>query len=153
MPVPEHRCTRRALHKKSESGAPFTVNDQTDRANIGQGPAQRPNCLRDPNLPSNLRSADRYFDTSAFTPAAFGTFGNCGRNNVIGPGTTNFDLAAMKLIKFTESRSLEFRAETFNLFNTVNFDLPNRFAFTPNFGKVFSAGPARQIQFAIKFMF
>ena len=47
----------------------------------------------------------------------------------------------MKFIQFSESRSLELRMETFNLFNTANFDLPNRFAFTPNFGKVFSAGP------------
>ncbi len=136
-----------------ESGAPFTVNDQTDRANIGQGPAQRPNCLRNPNLPSGERTPDRFFDTSAFTPAAFGTFGSCGRNIVIGPSYKNFDLAATKLIKFTEARRLEFRAETFNLFNTVNFDLPNRLAFTPNFGKIFSAGPPRQLQFAVKFSF
>lgn len=136
-----------------ETGAPFTVNDQTDRANIGQGPAQRPNCLRDPNLPAGQRTVDRYFDTSAFSPAAFGTFGNCGRNIVIGPGTRSFDLAAVKLIQFRESRSLELRMETFNLFNSANFDLPNRFAFTQNFGKVFSAGPSRQIQFGIKFLF
>ncbi len=136
-----------------ESGAPFTVNDQTDRANIGQGPAQRPNCLRDPNLDSDLRTPDRYFDTSAFTPAAFGTFGNCGRNIVIGPPAKTFDVSVAKLIRFTESRTLEFRAETFNLLNIVNFDLPNRFAFNPNFGKIFSAGPSRQIQFALKFSF
>ncbi len=136
-----------------ESGAPFTVNDQTDRANIGQGPAQRPNCLGDPNLPSGQRTPDRYFDTSVFTPAAFGTFGTCGRNIVIGPGFKNFDLAVTKLFRFNESSSLEFRAETFNLFNVANFDLPNRFAFTPNFGKIFSAGPSRQIQFAVKFSF
>jgi hypothetical protein len=136
----------------AESGAPFTVNDQTDRANIGQGPAQRPNCLRDPNLSSG-RTADRYFDTTAFSPASFGTFGSCGRNIVIGPGNRALDMAAMKLIEFTESRSLELRLETFNLSNATNFDLPNRFAFTPNFGKVFSAGPARQIQFGVKFLF
>jgi hypothetical protein len=137
----------------AETGAPFTVNDQTDRANIGQGPPQRPNCLRDPNLPSDQRTIDRYFDTSAFSPAAFGTFGSCGRNITIGPGNKSFDLAAMKFIKFSESRGLELRMETFNLFNTANFDLPNRFAFTQNFGKIFSAGPSRQIQFGIKFLF
>jgi len=136
-----------------ESGAPFTVNDQTDRANIGQGPAQRPNCLRDPNLPAGERTIDRYFDTSAFSPALFGTFGSCGRNIVVGPGFKDLDLAAMKLIQLSESRSIELRLETFNLFNTTNFDLPNRFAFTPNFGKVFSAGPSRQIQFGLKLSF
>jgi len=33
-----------------QSGAPFTVNLSVDRANIGAGPAQRPDQLRDPNL-------------------------------------------------------------------------------------------------------
>ncbi|MCM3905986.1 MAG: carboxypeptidase-like regulatory domain-containing protein [Pyrinomonadaceae bacterium] len=136
-----------------QSGAPLTVNDQTDRANIGQGPAQRPNCMRDPNLPSNQRTPDRYFDTAAFQPASFGTFGNCGRNIVIGPGLVNFDMAAVKLVSFSESKSLEFRAEVFNVTNTPSFDTPNRFAFTQNFGKIFSAGPSRQIQFALKLAF
>lgn len=136
-----------------QSGAPLTVNDSVDRANIGSGPAQRPNCLRDPNLPSSERSVDRFFDTSAFTPAAFGTFGNCGRNIVIGPDFKEVDLAAVKLFEFGESKTLEFRTEVFNLFNTPNFDVPNRFAFTPNFGKIFSAGPSRQIQFGLKLAF
>lgn len=136
-----------------ESGAPFTVNDQTDRANIGPGPAQRPVCLGDSNLPSSQRTIDRFFDTSMFIPATFGTFGNCGRNIVTGPGTKEVDLAAGRTFKLSESKNLEFRVESFNLFNTANFDLPNRFAFTPNFGKIFSAGPARQIQFGIKLSF
>ncbi|HEV7682471.1 MAG TPA: carboxypeptidase-like regulatory domain-containing protein [Pyrinomonadaceae bacterium] len=136
-----------------ESGAPLTINDQTDRANIGQGPAQRPNCLRDPNLSSDQRTVDRYFDISAFTPAAFGTFGSCGRNIVTGPGTKDIDLGVVKRVQFAETRNLELRMEIFNLFNNTNFDLPNRFAFTPNFGKIFSAGPSRQIQFGVKFLF
>jgi hypothetical protein len=136
-----------------QSGAPFTVNDQSDRANIGQGPAQRPDCLRDPNLPSGQRTPDRYFDTAAFAPAAFGNFGNCGRNIVIGPSLVNFDVAAVKLIRFSESKNLEFRTEVFNVTNTPNFDTPNRFAFTQNFGKIFSAGPSRQIQFGLKLAF
>ena len=41
----------------------------------------------------------------------------------------------------------------FNILNFVNFDLPNRFAFTPNCGRIFSAGPSRQIQFALKLSF
>ena len=34
----------------AQTGAPFTVNLGVDRANIGAGPAQRPDQLRDPNL-------------------------------------------------------------------------------------------------------
>ena len=45
------------------------------------------------------------------------------------------------------------RWEVFNLLNRVNFDVPNRTAFTPNFGRIFSAGPARQMQFGVKLVF
>jgi hypothetical protein len=41
----------------------------------------------------------------------------------------------------------------FNLFDAVNFDVPNRIAFTPNFGRIFSAQPARQMQFGVKLLF
>jgi hypothetical protein len=48
---------------------------------------------------------------------------------------------------------MELRWEVFNLFNHVNFDVPNRIAFTPNFGRIFAAGPARQMQIGIKLLF
>jgi len=48
----------------------------------------------------------------------------------------------------TEKSRMEFRAEFFNLLNNVNFDVPNRTAFTSNFGRIFSAGPSRQTQLA-----
>lgn len=70
-----------------------------------------------------------------------------------GPGFKGLDLAVVKRFPFGEAKNLEFRMETFNVFNNTNFDLPNRFAFTPNFGKVFSAGQSRQIQFGLKFLF
>ena len=80
----------------AQSGAPFTVNLGVDQANIGAGPAQRPDQLRDPNLPSGERTPERWFDTSAFAlPAPF-TFGNAPRNSVIGPGFANLDLAVAK---------------------------------------------------------
>ena len=46
----------------AQSGAPFTVNLGVDQANIGAGPAQRPDQIRDPNLP-RARAADAWFDT------------------------------------------------------------------------------------------
>jgi hypothetical protein len=48
---------------------------------------------------------------------------------------------------------LELRWEVFNLLNRVNFDVPNRVAFTSNFGRIFSASPARQMQFGVKLTF
>ncbi len=135
-----------------QTGAPFTVNLGVDQANIGAGPAQRPHLLRNPNLSSG-RSPERWFDTSAFAlPAAF-TFGNAGRNIVFAPGYSDVDFSLQKDMNLTETVRLKFRVETFNLFNHPNFDVPNRIAFTPNFGRIFSADAARQIQFGLKLEF
>ena len=70
----------------AQSGAPFTVNLGVDQANIGAGPAQRPDQLRDPNLSGGERTPERWFDTSAFALQAPFTFGTAPRNSVIGPG-------------------------------------------------------------------
>ena len=79
-----------------QSGAPFTVNLAVDRANVGAGPAQRPDALGDPNLPGGERTPERWFDTGAFAlPAAF-TFGSARRNSVIGPGYAIVDAALAK---------------------------------------------------------
>jgi carboxypeptidase family protein len=135
-----------------QSGAPFTVNLGSDRANIGSGPAQRPDALCDPNAGAP-HTADQWFNTSCFAlPAAF-TFGNAGRNTVIGPGYADVDAAVAKDVTLPGSTRLELRAEVFNLFNRVNFDVPNRIFGTPNFGRIFSAVPARQMQFGAKLAF
>ena len=48
---------------------------------------------------------------------------------------------------------LYLRWEIFNVFNHANFTTPNRIAFTPNFGRIFSAQPAREMQFGLKLTF
>ena len=98
----------------AQSGAPFTVNLGVDRANIGAGPAQRPDQLQDPNLPGGDRTPERWFNTSAFAlPAPF-TFGSAPRNSVIGPGFANVDLAIAKTWPLAGTSQLEFRWEIFN---------------------------------------
>jgi carboxypeptidase family protein len=128
-----------------QSGAPFTVNLGTDRANIGSGPAQRPDQVCDPNAGAQ-HGSEQWFKTECFAlPAPF-TFGNAGRNSVAGPGYANMDFAIGKDVDLTGSARLELRWEIFNGFNRANFDGPNRIFGTPNFGRIFSAGPARQMQ-------
>jgi hypothetical protein len=137
----------------AQSGAPFTVTIPTDNANIGTGPSQRPNLTGNPN--SNApRTADRWFDTAAFSmPAAF-TFGNAGRNIVVGDNEVNIDLGLHKDTAITDRTRIEFRSEIFNLFNRTNFaDVPGRIAFTPAFGRYSSALNSRQVQFALKLLF
>jgi len=137
----------------AQSGAPFTVNLGIDQANIGAGPAQRPNQIRDPNLPAGQRTAERWFDTSAFTMPAPFTFGSAPRNSIIGPGFSTTDLSLAKTWKVGGSRELEARWDVFNVFNKANFDVPSRIFDTPGFGRVFSAKDPREMQFGVKLNF
>ena len=135
-----------------QTGAPFTVNITEDLANIGAGPAQRPNLVGDPNLPGDQRTPDRWFNTDAFSAQAPFTFGSAPRNPVFGPGLANVDLAFSK-VWFVETGRLEFRWEVFNVLNRANFNLPNRFFGSPNFGRIFSAQNAREMQFGLRYTF
>lgn len=135
----------------AQSGAPFTVNIAGDQANIGAGPAQRPNVMGDPN--SGPKRPDQWFNTTIFSLPALYTFGNAPRNAVIGPGLREFDFSLQKEITVRELARLQFRAETYNLTNTPNFNIPNRTAFTANFGRISSAQDSRQLQFALKLAF
>ena len=97
-----------------------------------------------------------------------------GRNILNGPNLKTVDLSIVKSFRVGERRSLQFRAEAFNLLNRANFDLPAnaadgeqifsfipaaagapaRFPPTASVGKIFStAGDSREIQFALKFIF
>jgi len=135
----------------AQSGAPFTVNISSDQANIGAGPAQRPNIAGNPN--DGPQTPQQWFNTSVFSLPGLYTFGNAPRNAMIGPGLQEFDLSLQKDIRLKEATKLQFRAETYNLFNHPNFSIPNRIAFTSNFGSISSAADSRQLQFALKLAF
>jgi hypothetical protein len=135
-----------------QSGAPFTVNLGTDRANIGSGPAQRPDALCDPNAGAP-HTPQQWFNTDCFAlPAAF-AFGNAPRNTVLAPGYADVDVVLGKDVPLSGDARLELRWEVFNLFNRANFDVPNRIFGTANFGRIFSAGAGRQMQFGLKVVF
>ncbi|HWW86757.1 MAG TPA: TonB-dependent receptor [Vicinamibacterales bacterium] len=135
-----------------ESGAPFTVNLGTDRANIGAGPAQRPNQVCDPNQ-GGAQTATQWFNTGCFALQPQFSFGNAPRNSVLSPGYADVDMGIQKDVSLRSGARLQLRWEIFNLLNRVNFDVPNRIAFTPNFGHIFSAKPARQVQVGVKLLF
>ena len=136
----------------AQSGAPFTVNLSVDRANVGAGPAQRPDQLRDPNLNGGERSPERWFDTSAFALPAQFAFVSARRNSVVGPGYANVDFALARTWT-VGAPQLEFRWEIFNSLNRANFELPNRIFGNPNFGRIFSAKGPREMQFGVRLAF
>ena len=106
------------------------------------------------SLPRSQRTADHWFNSDAFrTPAPF-TFGNAGRNIIPGPGNAIFDLALNRRFEIHERASVQFRAEFFNAFNHPNFGIPGPYPdFGPFFGKIFTTGDPRRIQFALRLDF
>jgi hypothetical protein len=104
----------------------------------------------------NPRNGLAYFNASLFTPNTLGTQGNAKRRFFYGPGINNFDIALHKFTKLPESKSLEFRFETFNTFNHAQF-YPNGSVDgninSPTFGHVLKAAPPRIGQVALKLTF
>jgi outer membrane receptor protein involved in Fe transport len=94
----------------------------------------------------------------------FNLRGNAGRNIIPGPGLTNVDFSVFKnnpIKRISETFSVQFRAEMFNIFNHANFALPKEPNNTDIFDEVGNpnqtAGKitatttsSRQIQFALK---
>ena len=131
-----------------------TRNLGTDRANVGAGPAQRPNISGDPNLSSG-RTAERWFDTSVFSAPAPLTWGNVERNALLtGPGYVNLDASIVKIIRFG-SRRAEIRADFFNALNTPHYANPNGSFGNANFGRVTGILDLteRMIRFGGRFLF
>jgi hypothetical protein len=105
-------------------------------------------------------SRTQYYDPNAFVLPANGTYGDVGRDVLIGPGSATVDFSAIKDFAITERTRLQFRSEFFNIANHTNFASPNAVVFT-------SAGSApsstaglisatsttsRQLQFGLKLL-
>jgi hypothetical protein len=161
-----------------QSGQPFDIYESTDRSLTGIGD-DRPNYIGgqlaffDPrgtaNVPGKLNA---YFDgtgggnsTAATSPffrrvgsgtswtLGGGTWGNMGRNVFHGPGLNNFDFSLFKKFRISESHSLEFATQVFNLVNHVQFNNPSGNIGSANFGRITGAGQPRLTQLALKYMF
>jgi outer membrane receptor protein involved in Fe transport len=136
-----------------QSGQPFTPILRFDNSNTGNSGgifgSDRPDLLRNPAL-SNP-SAEHWFDTAAFAIAPPYHFGDAGRNIVRGPGIANFDVAVARRFVLHEGVTLTADAQSFNLFNHTQFDLPQLFADEPTtFGRILSAKAPRQLQFSLR---
>lgn len=157
-----------------QSGQWFTPTLSFDNSNTGNSaPGQevgsdRPNLIGDPNAGTctnghAVRSPQCWFNTSAFQVSPAGTFGNAGRNSLVGPGLATFDLSLSRRFELNERFRLTAEAQAFNLFNRVNFKLPQAtvpqsYANQPipvssAFGEIASAWPSRQVQIALRLAF
>jgi hypothetical protein len=137
------------------TGLPFTHSVNVNNQNLGG--AVRGDWVRNPNLPSDQRSIDNWFDLGAFVPNAPGTIGNAGRNLIYGPGQKNLDLMVSRTFRlplpFETPHVIQFRAEGFNATNTPAFAAPAAGIGTPAAGRITAADDPRRVQFALKYVF
>jgi hypothetical protein len=141
-------------------GFPFTPQVGANRSGNGdtRNP-DRPNV--NPAFTGTVVTKDpnRWYDPTAFSLPAFGTWGNLGRSVYEGPGLASVDLSLLKTTALTERTSLQFRAEAFNLLNHTNLGTPNAIVFSgttisPSAGLITtSATTPRQMQMALKLVF
>jgi hypothetical protein len=86
--------------------------------------------------------------------AALASPGNLGRNTFTTPGWANLDFSVIKDTKLTETKSLQFRAEFFNVLNLATFGQPGNILGSTGFGVITgTATTERQIQFGLRFIF
>jgi hypothetical protein len=137
------------------SGFPFSVLSGRDNSltSIGRDTADviGPTALPD----GRARSAQiaQWFNTSAFTFNAIGTFGTAGLNIMDGPGFYNLDTGILKNFPITESKRLQFRFEAFNILNHANLNNPDSSVSSPNFGRISGTSGPRIIELGLKFQF
>jgi trimeric autotransporter adhesin len=99
-------------------------------------------------------SVAEFFNTAAFSLPAPGTFGNAGRNIIIGPGTSNLNLGLTRNINFGQAnRGLSIQILASNLLNDVQFASVDTNVNSPTFGYVTGVRAMRRLQILTRFRF
>ena len=103
----------------------------------GGASAQRPNQVL-ANVYGN-RSYNFYLNPAAFAQPATGTFGNIGIANIEAPGSLQVDASLSRVFRARENKTLEFRADAFNLPNHTRLGAPGTNLSSNTFGKIYTA--------------
>jgi hypothetical protein len=97
------------------------------------------------------------FAASDFPTPAPGVQGSLGRNTFRGPRYFNVDVVFAKSVRVPwligAGGDVQFRLESFNLFNTTNLFNPDNNMTAGTFGRSTQALPGRIVQFALRFAF
>jgi Carboxypeptidase regulatory-like domain len=114
----------------------------------------RPDLISNPNskAPHTLK---QWFNTAAFTAVPAGQYrpGSSGVGTIKGPGYEEWDLSLFKNLHLGGEREFQFRFETFNALNHVNFNAISTTTSATNYGQVTSDGSPRVVQLGAKFLF
>jgi hypothetical protein len=136
------------------SGTPFTARVLGSISDVSRGVngTLRANYNGQPISISDPTSA-LFFNTSAFSIPPAGTFGDAGRNTIIGPGTSSMNLGLTKNITFDQARGLSIQLLASNVFNTVQFASIDTVINSQTFGQVTAVRPMRRFQLLFRFRF
>jgi hypothetical protein len=147
-----------------ESGKPFNIISGSDRSGRGLGSTTDRAKLTGASLAPSGSDPTLWFNPAAFAVADVGTFGDVPKGFLRGPSFHSWNMGLFRNFRFNGSMNVQFRAEFFNIFNQVNFDIPgttpgdNRIAVnSANFGRITRTVPVtgdpRLLQFGLKFIF
>jgi hypothetical protein len=98
----------------------FSGSDPSNTNTVGG----RPNRIADGNFSSDRRSRNLWFDPTAFTVPAPGTFGNAGANILEGPGLNLHHISAIKEFPIYERLKFKLQFMINNVANHPIFDFP-----------------------------
>jgi hypothetical protein len=136
-----------------QTGRPFTTTESGNISLTSQN-ADRPNAIAGYNPNNGPKTVSQWMNTSCFTLPTTGTFGNVGRNTLIGPRMVTLDMAIARVFTINERMHLQFRGEAFNTANHPNFQQPNATQNGSTFGKIAATlVDNREIQLAMKLIF
>jgi hypothetical protein len=110
------------------TGQPYTViaannNAASENSGGSNESSQFLNVVGNPN-PSN-RTVQNWYNVNAFAQPAAGTFGDERRNSLFGPRYSEVDFSLGKNFAIKEGIGLQFRIDSYNLFNHPSFSNPN----------------------------
>ena len=148
------------------SGTPFTVTSSATSLNAPGNTQTADQVLDTVRSLGGVGRGNSYFDPNAFAPVTGVRFGNSGRNTLRGPGLVNLDASLFRDFTVGAGRTLQFRAEVFNLTNRPAFNNPGANASSPTraadgtilnlngYTEITSAqATERQVRFALRMIF
>jgi hypothetical protein len=118
---------------------------------------RRPDQLHSPNLPSDQRSVNRWFDPTAFASPQAGQFGTAAKGTIKGPGVNCFDFGVYKQLFMTERLHLNSELTAVNALNHPNWSNPavnisqaGTVGVITGVGGVFDSTTPRALRFALR---
>ena len=138
----------------------LSTSGDTDRPNLVGNPYQAGTVAANPSCtaPTAVHVRAAWFNPCAYVVNNPYTYGNVGRNSLVGPGFVNLDASVHKTFAFSEHVKAQLRLEAFNVANHPNLGSPGTTVQTLGSASTLgiisgASGNARQVQAALKILF